>query len=327
MSIELLYDNTEITPIVQNINWQGDSQEPFRTLTTTVTNTKDRKERLINFEEGKEITFKWEDEEVFRGVLFEVNRNKTGENTLTVFDENIYLTKNYDTRREENFKASSLVRKLCNEFGISIGDIEDTGYRIPKKIYQNKTLWDMIKDALEITKKQTGKVYVVFNEGGKLYLKERKNRAVAIVLNDANIIDASYVTNIEELRNQIKVVAGDPEKEINSETVSNQELINKFGRMQHLEEADEDKTNSQLKQLANQLLDDKGTIDDDADLTALGDVRVTSKKSIYVIEKMTGIIGGYYVDSDRHTFTGQNYDMSLTLKADENLPKLKKEAG
>ena len=91
---------------------------------------------------------------------------------------------------------------------------------------------------------------------------------------------------------------------------------------------DEKATQSQVKQRAEQLLKELAVINDQATVDALGDEKVITGVGIYVKEPMTGIIGGYFITGDTHTFSNGNHTMSLELSATYEMPpiEIEKEA-
>lgn len=322
MTWEVHYDGAPM--VVQSAIWSGDITQPARTLEVSFVNTVDGRKKAVPVELGKELRLYSNGRELFRGLTFKHNINDRGIMSVTAYDDNIYLAKNQDTQIFRGMKASAIAQKLCKQFGIAVGKIDDTGYVIPKLVLRNKSIWDMMITALTVTQKQTGRRFFICSKEGKFNLLSRKEQPVRWVLeNGVNILDASYSQSIEELRTQIKVTGGDDKKKPLVAVVKNDALIKRFGIMQHLESADSDKTRSQIEQLAKQLLKDLGTIHDEATVNALGIDTVYAGVGVYVQESMTEIIGGYYVSTDSHTFESGKHTMSLTLSATDDLPTLK----
>ncbi|WP_232696182.1 XkdQ/YqbQ family protein [Brevibacillus daliensis] len=321
---EVWYDDAPIH--VQSANWSGDITGPARKLDVSLVNTTDGRRKAFPIELGKELRLYSDGKELFRGLSFTHQIDDRGNMSVTAYDDNIYLTKNQDTQIFRNMTASAIVKKLCGEFGVPVGQIDDTGYVIPKLVLRDKTLWDMMITALTVTQKQTGRRYFICSKEGKLHLLARKEQPVRWVLeNGVNLLSASYSQSIEDMRTQVKVIGGDEKKKQYVAVVKNEELIKRFGIMQHLENADNDATKSQVEQLAKQLLKDLGTINDDASIEALGISEVYAGTGVYVQESMTEIIGGYYVSVDSHTFEGAKHTMSLTLSATDDLPTIEYE--
>lgn len=318
------YNGTHIIDnLIEAVTWAGDVMQAARWVTITINNSTDGIVPIIIFEEGREIRiFNDDGAELFRGIIFYQSIDIRGRVSIKAYDENIYLTKNTDTRKFVGMKASDIIRRLCDDFGIETGTIADTGYVIPKMILRQETLWNMMTTALTETRKQTGRRFYIYSENGQLHVAERKEKIAALIIErGTNLIHASYFRSIEELRNRVRVFAG-TENGARSVTARDQTLIDRYGLMQHVETLDTDATQSELKQRADELLAQLGVIDDEATVQVIGDVRVKAGTSVYVVEPMTGIIGGYYVSYDEHTFAGGSHMMHLTLSATDELPTL-----
>lgn len=309
--------------LVERVRWSGDLRVGCRRLDVDFRNTKDLKTQLLSIKSGSKVRFLKDGTELFKGVLFTDDINITGKHSFTCYDENIYLSKNEDTKAFRNQKASQITQTLCSEFGIPVGQIQDTGYVIPKLLLRGKTLWQMIVIALTETYKATGRRFVCYSKGGKLYLMERKAQLVKWMLESGvNILQASYTKSIEDLRTRVKVVAEEKKKIATLAEVKNVDLEKLFGVMQHLEIANGDTTKAQATALANSLLKELGTIHDEATIEALGIHEVIAGTSVYVKEPMTKIMGGYYVVADEHIFEGAEHTMSVQLSATDDLPTL-----
>lgn len=328
MSWSVVYKDSKqslvLDPIVKSVRWSGDIKQASRKLVVELSNTDDLRKVLIQFEKGNELRLVVDEKrELFRGVLFADSINTGGQMTLTAYDENIYLTKNKDTKIFRNQTASNIVKRLCNEFSIPFGEVQDTGYVIPKLVFRDKTLFEMMVMALTESQKQNGQAFFLTSHEGKLQLLARKEQKVKWVLeNGANLLSASYSQSIENTRTQVKVVGADSKKKELTATAKDGELMNRFGVMQHLEKPEQNMTKSQMEQRAKQLLKDLATIDDEAQLECLGIPDVVSGSAVYVKEAMTGIIGGYYVSADDHRFERGSHSMSLTLTATDDIPKM-----
>lgn len=319
---------TDITEMVESVTWTGDITQAYRKLDVSLVNTQDSRRIRHKIELGDEIRFFNYGKELFRGVVFSLDIGINGKQSLTCYDYNVYLVKNEDTRKFSKVTASQIVRRLCRDFDIPTGTIEDTGYVIPRMIFEKKTLFEMMLMALTETEKQTGRRFFITNRQGRLELLERRKQVRQWVIeNGVNLIDAGYSLSIEDMRNQIKVIYRGEDAQTITEIARNNRLIERYGRMQHVEEVNEEKTRSQLRQLARQLLNDLATIDDEARITALGIDEVTAGTAIYVKESMTGIVGGFYVSDDQHNFANGAHGMSLTLSATDDLPRLEYEEG
>lgn len=322
MSVRIRLGVSDITEFVTSVKWSGNSAKFNRQLDVILSNTQDGRKPAFKITEGHTLTFELDGKRLFVGVIFAFDTGIVGSMSITCYDSNVYLVKSHDTRKFTNKKASDIARQLAKDFGIPVGAIADTGYVIPRLIFRDKSLFEMLLIALTLTQKQTGKRYFVGNTDGKLTLSlasETKNRF--ILKAGANIVGASYSRSIEDTKTQIKVTGGDKDKPTTA-VVKNDALRKKYGIMQHVEEMDEKATASQVKQRAATLLKEMAVINDQANVDALGIPEVITGAAVYVVEPMTGLAGGYYVTNDSHTFEGGLHTMSLELTRTYDLPPI-----
>lgn len=328
MSLSVTYKDLKhdvhLDPIVKSVRWSGDIKQAARKLVVDISNTGDLRELYMMFEKGGELRLILDGkQELFRGVIFADQVNAKGQMSLTAYDENIYLTKSKDTKIFRGESASAIIKRLCNEYSIPTGEIQDTGYVIPKLVFREKTLFEMMVMALTETQKQNGQHFWITSKEGKLKLLARKEQKGKWVLeNGVNVLDASYSQSIEETRTQIKVIGGDAKKKEISANAKDSELMKRFGIMQHLEKPEKEMTKSQMEQRAKQLLKDLATIDDQARIECLGIPEVVAGSCVYVKESVTGILGGYYISADEHRFENGSHTMSLTLSATDDIPAM-----
>lgn len=327
-TIEVLYvegsTQTVLTPFVRSVTWSGDVKQACRKLELSLANTINGEVQIIKITPGKAIIFKEDGVELFRGVIFDYGVSSDGMASLTAYDEAIYLTKNQETKRFVKKTASAIIRELCGQFGIPVGNIADTQYVIPKLIFREKTLYDMITMALTVTKKQTGRRYFLYADKGKINLVERKTQVSKWILEDRqNIMSASRSISIDDVRTQVKVIASDEKRKDQTLAFVKDAAASKaYGIMQHVEQADEGVTKSQAEQRAKQLLADMKKPKDEIKVDVFGIHEVIAGKAVYVRQKMTNVIGGYYVQSDSHTYEDGSHTMSLDLSLTDDLPTL-----
>ena len=303
-----------LTQLVTGITWGGDITEASRSCEITLKNTLDGSARRIeDIGVGRKIHCSKNGTIFFTGIIFATTINHDGTMTISARDYNHYLMKNSDSKVYRKQKASQIVASICKQYGITAGKIDDTGYVIPKLILRNKTLYDMIIIALTETRKKTGKVFLLGNNNGKLTLTERKNQVVRLIISDGNnLLGASYSESIEDLRNSVRIT-GKSGEDAAGVTVSNAASIAKYGMMRE-KQHEGDMTDAQLKPVANALLAELNKVSQNSTVESIGDTSVIAGKSVQISEKMTGIVGGFYVTSDNHTLdVNGKHTMSLTV--------------
>ncbi|RSL28986.1 hypothetical protein D7Z54_33580, partial [Salibacterium salarium] len=133
-----------------------------------------------------------------------------------------------------------------------------------------------------------------------------------------NLTGASYSRSIDEMRNQVKIIN---DEGFQLKVVKNDALIERYGLMQHVE--GKSSNSSGNAQTADQILADLGTIDDEGSVTLLGHPDIVSGTAVYVREPMTRILGGFFVTSDKHTFSPSGlYELDIDISATPELPTL-----
>lgn len=310
MNIQILYQTLDISAEVTHVTWAGELNQPYRTLDITCIKAFSR------YRMGKEIQFFVDGNKLFQGVIFSVDGESDGTVTLKAYDRAIYLLKNADSRKFVNQTATQIIQTLCQDFQIPIGTLVNTGYIIPKMILRNHTLWDMILMALTKTSDQTGKKYWAHFVENALQL-ETRNAATypKMVEENVNLMKASARLNIEDMRNQVKVIReGSP-----TVVIPNVKQIQDFGLMQKMEEASEKEN---LNQLGAAKLKEAGMIADEYTLSVLGDIAIFSGKVVYVHQESLQIQGAYFITHDTHTFSANGYTLDLTISQTDELPKL-----
>lgn len=122
------------------------------------------------FSEGAAVQLWADGKGLFFGYVFSKENDEQGAVYVTAYDGLRYLG-NKDTYVYENKTASQLVRMIAEDYGLKTGTVEDTKVVIPYRVEENTTLLDMIESALEITLSGGGGRFVLFDDFGKLSLK------------------------------------------------------------------------------------------------------------------------------------------------------------
>lgn len=312
----------DITNMVQSAEIKGSKYKTARSLTLSVLNSNRGLHKSLDFQEGDTVLFRWKGSELIQGTIFKIGQDKSEVESILVYDLMIYLLRNNESYVFTNKKASEIARTVCSDFGIPIGSIIDTGYVIPSLVCDAKNLYDIIMQALEMTRKQTGVNHYLYAEKGKLYIVRRiENIRKWVIENGVNLIDYSYERSIEGTFTKVKLSAEQNDTTLIA-TADNGELQKRFGMLQYFEKVSDTLTQSQLNDRAKELMKQKSEINKSFSLTALGISDIISGTSIYVIEKKLKVSKGYFVDEDTHTFKGKEHTMSLKLTETDKLPEV-----
>lgn len=333
MSYSVLYTENgvsyDISDFVTGIQFGGERLSAVRKLEVSVVSGADAAVPKLSLKRGALLTLLSGEKELVRGVIFREDLDEKGGMKITAYTHAVYLTKNKDTRRFEQQKASQIAQSICSQFGITAGQIVDTRLIFPKLLLREKTLWDMILIALTETTKRNGIKYRVYFREGKLNIAERRTQTVAWTLESGvNLLSASKSSSIEEMRNQIKITAKLP-KGNNREVeciVKNEALQKLYGVMQEVkEETGDGLTESSIRQIAETMLKEMGKEEIEVDVEALGQDEIEAGMAVYVVEPVTQINGLYYVEQDDHSIEGSKHVMKLKLSLSDELPELEYE--
>lgn len=192
------------------------------------------KDEKLSFQEGAAVRFKWNDENVFYGFVFEKKRDKEQIITCTAYDQLRYL-KNKDTYVYENKTAGEVIQMIAKDFNLQTGDIDDTGYKIPSRVEDNQCLFDIIQNALDLTTQNSKEMYVLYDDFGKICLKSLEHMKADILIDETVAENFDYVSSIDEnTYNKIKLVfdnEGTGKRDVYIE--QHGENINKWGVLQY----------------------------------------------------------------------------------------------
>ncbi|MBB6218653.1 hypothetical protein HNQ80_004827 [Anaerosolibacter carboniphilus] len=317
MKYELYIQNGDkvYAPILEgNIQWDTSRKGTPGKLTFTVV-----KDDVINFQEGNPVIFKVNGVNIFYGFIFVKGRDKDQLINVTAYDQIRYL-KNKDTYVYGNKKANELVKMIAADFNLQTGTLADTGYIIPRRIEENQTLMDMIYTALDLTVINTSKLFVLYDDFGKLTLKDVEVMKVPIIVGDETAEDFFYQTDIDtDTYNKIKLVREDKENGKREVYITqDSSTINQWGVLQYYEVVNEDLNPAQIKAQSDYLLKMKNRKNRSLEIkNCIGDIRVRGGSSVMVALKDVGdvSINQYLlVEKCSHIFSNSEHWMTLELR-------------
>lgn len=276
------------------------------------------KDATLNFTEGDAVRLKVDGQKVFYGFVFQKKRDKQGIITVTAYDQLRYL-KNKDTYVYSNKTASEVVQMVAKDFNLQCGTLEDTKFKIESRVEDNQTLFDIVQNALDLTLQSKKEMYVLYDDFGKLTLKNIGNLKVGILIDEDTGENFDYTSSIDgETYNKIKLVYENEETGKREIYIAQDgSHINQWGVLQYFETIDE-KTNGKAKADALLSLYNQKT----RNLTikdAFGDIRVRAGTLVAVSLNLGDIIANSFllVEQAKHTFSESLHTMDLTLRGGE----------
>lgn len=151
-----------------------------------------------SFLEGDPVAFYYDGKCIFKGYVFTKKRNKSlPKITVTAYDQLRYL-KNKFSYVFVNKKASDIVKSLCEDFNLEVGTIEDSKYVVEAIAEENKAAIDIIMTATQETLANTGQMFVLYDDAGKVCYRNVLNLKVDTILDKDTAQDLDYQTSIDE---------------------------------------------------------------------------------------------------------------------------------
>lgn len=268
----------------------------------------------LYIENGSAVRFKYNDAEIFNGIVFKVEQGKEKEINVTAYDQLRYC-KVKDIIVTKNDTVTTLVNRMCIYFGLRKGSLTDTGYILPISVQDNKTWIDIIYTAISDTLVNKGKKYALRDEFGSIALRDLEDLQLDLILGDESLCyDYNYVRSIDDdFYNQIKIyIKGNEAK--SSQIVSSKDdgSIKKYGLLQYFESADKDMNAAQAKSKADMLLRLYNREMETLTLECLGDTRIRAGNSFYGLIDDIGLNRRLIVKKVTHNFI-PNHTMNLEV--------------
>lgn len=227
--------------------------------------------------------------------------------------------KNKDTYVYKNKTADEVIKMLANDFQLNVGTLEQTGYKIANRSESNKTLFDISQTAIDLTIQNRNQMYVLYDDFGKLCLKNIERMKVGIVVDEETGENFDYTSSIDsDTYNQIKLTYDNKntgKREVYIAKDSSH--INEWGVLQYFDTIDEN-TNGQAKADALLKLYNQKTRKLEIK-NAIGDIRVRGG-SLIIVKMDLGDIklqNFMLVEKAKHTFKNNEHFMNLTLRGGE----------
>ncbi len=323
MSVELLIGNelgtkAYLPAVEEGIEWTTERKDTPGKLSFRVL-----KDDVLDFSEGSAVRMKENGDEVFFGFVFKQQRSKEQIITVTAYDQLRYL-KNKDTIVYENKTADQFLRMVADDYRLKVGVLEDTGYVIESRVEENTSLFEMVQNALDLTLQNTGELFVLYDDFGKLTLKHLSSMAVGspgayLMIDEETGENFEYTSSIDDNTfNKVKLTYDNEETGFREIYIAQDSgNINKWGILQYFDTLKKGE-NGQAKVDALLKLYNKKTRS--LKLTnILGDNRVRAG-SMVVVNLDLGdmkLRNFMLVESCRHTYRESEHWMDLTLRGGE----------
>ncbi len=213
------------------------------------------------------------------------------------------------------------LKMLAEDFSLKVGTIEDTKFVIASAVEDNSSLFDMINNALDITLQNTGEMFVLFDDFGKLTLRNVSSMFVGgtegyLLIDDSGAEDFDFTSSIDSgTYNKIKLTFDNENSGKRDVYIAQDSAkINVWGVLQYYDTLSEGENGKAKADALLKLYDQKTR---GLKITrAFGDLRVRAG-SLIAVKLDFGEIklkNFMLVERASHTFKNREHFMDLTLK-------------
>ena len=272
---------------------------------------------------GSQVRISVDGKPFWYGYVFKSEEDKDGLVEFVAYDQLRYLGFK-DTYQYEDLTYSDLLKRICSDRNLVTGDIESSSYKIPMRIEEDKEYWEMLEVASKETTAQEGNVYALYDNAGKVCLKNIKSMKVGdFILNERTGQNYKYTISIDDnTYNRIKVdVVQEDEDEVKAVIEEDEGNIGKWGALQWYAQTTEPL--DQVKTKAKQLLEVLNRPTKSFKVEGVfGNVNVRGGSLVPVKLKLRNMeIDGYMlVDSVTHIIDEGYHTMDMTLFNKDFMP-------
>lgn len=269
----------EVSNAVESCQWTTNRTGQPGKFTFSVLKSPD-----LKMAEGDVVRFSVDGQLQFYGWIFTRSEDRWGEVSVTCYDRLRYLKANASYAFYA-MTAGDIIRQIAGDLQLDVGAIADTGYKIPSLIKENQTCLDIIQAAIEQTLLNTGKVFVLYDDGTGLALQEPANMMSDTLLGDKSLVtDYTYSSDIDkQTYNSIKLVR--PNEETGQADVyiqQDSDNIGRWGLLQYYEKVDGDLNEAQIKAQAAASLEYYNRVLKSLKLTSLGIPGLRAGMMVYI---------------------------------------------
>ncbi|HBF0312401.1 C40 family peptidase [Clostridioides difficile] len=271
---------------------------------------------ILQFCEGNSVRLYYKGIGIFYGYIFQKKRDKENHIKIVAYDQLRYF-KNKDTYVYSNKTASELVKMLAKDFNLKYNVIEETKYKI-SRVEENKTLFDMVLTALDDTLREKKEMYVLYDDFGRITLKNVASMKLDTVMNNDVIEDFDYNSSIDsDTYTKIKLVRDNEETGKRDVYIAQDSAhMRSWGILQMFDTVDKNMSEAEIKQKCDILLKLYNKKTKSLSLkNVLGDIRVRAGCLVPVFLDLGDIELQNYmlVEKVKHTFENNSHFMDLTL--------------
>ena len=309
--LTIQHGNNVYTPsVLEGITWQTERKGSpgkleFKALGQDLT---------IN--EGDIIRLTQASSNIFFGYVFKTSYSKDNIVSVTAYDQLRYF-KNKDSYVYEGKTASDVLRMLAKDFNLTVGTVEGTGYKIGSRIEDNKSLFEIMQNALDITLQNTKKMFVLYDDFGKLTLQNVANMGKAqLLINNESAENYEFKSSIDDdTYNRVKLVYDDKDSGKREVFIAqNNSNIKQWGVLQYFGTLNKDENGKAKAQSLLQLYNAKTKKLSIKNAIGRNGIRAGSLVLVNLRSGNNMIASGFMVvEKCKHEYKNSQHTMNLDL--------------
>lgn len=273
----------------------------------------------LNMTEGAKVQFYVNGKGIFEGYVFTIEQDRQGMVEVTAYDQLRYLKTN-ESYSFIGKKLGEIIQQIATDMQLQAGVLEDTGYVIPMLTKEDTQCLDTIDYALGLTQYNTGKIYSVFDDFGKISLRESGTMLSAEIIGNRSLLtDYTFKSDIDsDTYNQIKLVRPNKETGQGDTYIFNDtSTIKQWGLLQKYEKVDENLNEAQISQQGNIMMAYYDRVLKDLSVDCIGVPGLRAGGMVTIrIKDIPELKNGYrlVIDKAKHVFTNGEHTMSLDAR-------------
>lgn len=276
------------------------------------------KDSVMSFNQGDAVSVKYDGESIFYGYVFSKKRDKKGLIEVECYDQLRYL-KNRRSYTRGSMNLTEIVSKIADDCALNKGVIEKSSTVLSAVAADNVSLLDVVKKACKETRSLSGRRFILYDEGGRLNLREEKSLVMNTVIDSTQLENFVYSDTIDrDVYNTIQIYSDTKRLNLRDiTTLTDKETMNKWGTLILTKKATDPLKSYQEGKL---LLDEYNRINREIVLKRVkGDVGFVPGCSVILQLTMGDLAFDGYVRIRRavHTFKNNFYHADLYVDGSE----------
>lgn len=275
----------------------------------------------IELENGSVVRYTHNGIKKFYGFVFKIGTTQDEEIDITAYDQLRYF-KNKDTYVFKTNTLEERLREMAKKNNLRTGRIDTTGAYLPSKIYDNKTMGDVLQDGIDQLLRNTGRKFMIRDNFGELELINISTLKTNLVVTGGSLLSTfNYEESIDsDTYNQVKIIKDNKDtKKREVYMVKDSNNQRKWGLLQYYASVDEKTNDAQIRQKAEVALKHYNREKKKLTLECLGDDRVRAGSGLYIdIASKNGRNFKQYVlvTAVKNTYDTNTHTMSLEVEVE-----------